>query len=213
MDAIELVKKDHDKVEELFARFKGGSGITGLVRRVTGNVTSRERKSAVAGICHELDVHAKIEEEILYPAIRATGDPELNRGIDEAIQEHARVKEMVADLERNPEGDDLEQRVSELEGCVQHHVSEEESQMLPRVEEMIPVTERSELGRRMQARKRALGAGTKPAAASRLATKSRTGTTAARSRSKTSAARPRSKTKVAAGRSKAKTKAKKRRAR
>jgi hemerythrin superfamily protein len=212
MDAIELVKKDHDKVEALFARFKGGSGITGLVRRVTGNVTSRERKSAVAGICHELDVHAKIEEEILYPAIRATGDPELNREIDEAIQEHARVKEMVADLERNREGDDLEQRVSELEGCVQHHVSEEESQMLPRVEEMIPVTERTELGRRMQARKRALGAATKPAA-SRVAAKSRTGTTAARSRSKTSAARTRSKTKSLAGRSKAKTKAKKRRVR
>ena len=72
MDAIELIMKDHDRVEELFARFKGGGGLTGLVRRVTGNVPARERRTAVEHICRELDVHTRVEEEILYPAAQAT---------------------------------------------------------------------------------------------------------------------------------------------
>src|SRR5204862_944195 len=55
MDAIQLIMKDHDRVEELFARFKGGGGLTGLVRRVTGNVPARERRTAVERICRELD--------------------------------------------------------------------------------------------------------------------------------------------------------------
>ncbi|HJQ84511.1 MAG TPA: hemerythrin domain-containing protein, partial [Candidatus Binatia bacterium] len=139
MDVIEIVKKDHDKVEELFARFKGGGGITGLLNRVTGNVTPRQRKTAVQGICRELDLHAKLEEAILYPAARATGDGELQRMIDESLREHARVKEMVADLrdhDYDPEA--LDTRVNALEECVNHHVREEENEMLPRIEEVMP---------------------------------------------------------------------------
>jgi hypothetical protein len=83
MDAITLIKKDHDKVEELFARYNGGGGLTGLVKRITGNVPVRQKTTALEGICRELDVHARIEEEILYPALRKTGDPELQRQVDE----------------------------------------------------------------------------------------------------------------------------------
>jgi len=190
MDAIELVKKDHDKVEELFARFKGGGGVTGLVRRMTGNVTSRERKTAVAGICQELDVHAKIEEEILYPAIIATGDPELRKMIDEAIREHAGVKAQIAALRQHPDDEDLDAKVSQLESDVNHHVREEENEMLPRVEERIPENERAALGRRMQQRKRALSGRATPATARRASTTKttsrRTTTTAGKK-----AARPR----------------------
>ena len=74
MDATQLLKEDHDKVRTLFKQFRGGSGITGLVKRVTGNVSGRERRAAVEKICHELDVHARIEEAIFYPAVRALGD-------------------------------------------------------------------------------------------------------------------------------------------
>ena len=159
MDAIELVKKDHDRVEELFARFKGGGGLTGLVRRVTGNVPPRQRRLAVEGICRELDVHARIEEEILYPAVRATEDAELQKLVDESLREHARVKEHVAWLCQHHADEELDDRVTALELDVQHHVNEEENEMLPRVEQLLPEAQRAALGRRMQQRKRELGAG------------------------------------------------------
>src|SRR5256885_16924443 len=98
MDVIEIIKKDHDRVEELFRRYRGGGGLTGLVKRATGTVPTRQRKPAVQAICRELDVHARLEEEILYPAARATEDTELRRLVDESLREHARVKELVAEL-------------------------------------------------------------------------------------------------------------------
>ena len=156
MDVIDLVKKDHDRVEELFLRFRGGGGLTGLVRRATGSVPPRQRRSALAGVCRELEVHARVEEEILYPAIRETGDAELGRMLQDAYREHARVKEQLASLRERPEGEDLDARVGALEECVQHHVGEEENDMLPRVAELIDEAKRADLGRRMQAQKRAL---------------------------------------------------------
>src|SRR5580765_6654903 len=162
MDAITLIKKDHDKVEELFARYNGGGGLTGLVKRITGNVPVRQKTTALEGICRELDVHARIEEEILYPALRKTGDPELQRQVDESIREHARVKELVGKLRtRTGEPDaDTDAMVSELQQCVDHHVREEENEMFRRMEEVVPEAERRELGRQLQERKRTLAGGT-----------------------------------------------------
>jgi len=194
MDAITLIKKDHDKVEELFARYNGGGGLTGLVKRVTGNVPARQKTTALEGICRELDVHARIEEEILYPALRRTGDPELQRQVDESIREHARVKDLVGKLRpRTSEPDaETDAMVSELQQCVDHHVREEENEMFPRMEEIVPEPERRELGRRLQDRKRTLGAGT--ARRARPAARGRTRTAAVRrSVAKKTAARPRKK--------------------
>jgi len=155
MDVIEIVKKDHDRVEELFSKFRGGGGLTGLVKRVTGNVSTRQRRTAVVAICRELDIHARLEEEILYPAARATGDGELARQIDESLREHARVKAMVHELQTTSfEGEELDNRVNALEECVSHHVNEEEGEMLPRVDEVMSPEQRADLGRRFQAGKR-----------------------------------------------------------
>jgi hypothetical protein len=97
-----------------------------------------------------------VEEEILYPALRATGDPKLTCLVRESLREHARVKKLVASLRRRPDGGDLDERVASLEECVEHHVNEEERDMLPRVGELVDRTERMALGRRMQQRKRGL---------------------------------------------------------
>jgi hemerythrin superfamily protein len=194
MDAITLIKKDHDKVEELFARYNGGGGLTGLVKRITGNVPARQKTTALEGICRELDVHARIEEEILYPAVRKTGDPGLQRQVDESIREHARVKDLVGKL-RNRTGEpdgDTDAMVSELQQCVDHHVREEENEMFPRMEEVVPEPERRELGRQLQERKRTLASGT--ARRARPAARGRTRTAGVRrSAAKKTAARPRKK--------------------
>ncbi|HJQ85387.1 MAG TPA: hemerythrin domain-containing protein, partial [Candidatus Binatia bacterium] len=144
MDAIELLKKDHGEVTKLFQRFgasKGGRAADPVVRK----------------ICDELDVHARIEEEIFYPAVRRA-DAELAQQVDEALREHGRVKQQVAALrERTERGgrgaNDVGAAVTALQEDVEHHVTEEEGEMFPRVSEAIGARERADLGRRLAERK------------------------------------------------------------
>ncbi len=155
MDATELLKKDHDAVRELFQRFRGGGGITGLVNRVTGNTPDgRQRRATMQKICRELETHTRIEEQIFYPAVRALGDGELNQQVDEAVREHATVKEQIASL-RAVRGDeeDLDSRANSLEQCVEHHATEEENEMFPRLRELMPEQQRKQLGARLRAAK------------------------------------------------------------
>jgi len=155
MDAIEMLTNDHNKVRELFKKFNGGGGITGLVRRSIGSISTGERKNALERICEELEVHTRIEEEVFYPAVAALGDRQLGDQVKEALREHATVKREVAGL-RGSAGDapGVEERMTEFERNVEHHASEEENEMFPRLEEMMPEDERVELAARMRVLKR-----------------------------------------------------------
>ena len=154
MDAIQLLEKDHQKVTELFRRFNGGGGLTGLVKRVTGNVPDRQRRQAADQICRELEMHTTIEEELFYPAVRALNDDRLNGMLAEAFKEHGTVKEHVATI-RNGIGvdSDLQSKMNELQSDVDHHVREEENEMFPRVELLMDAPRRDRLARDMRARK------------------------------------------------------------
>jgi len=211
MDAIELLKKDHQKVTELFKRFNGGGGLTGMVKRVAGSIPERQRRQAADQICRELDVHALIEEEIFYPAVRALNDDELNSQLSEAFNEHATVKRQVAMIRNGIGRDaDLQSKVDELQKCVDHHVSEEEGEMFPRVEELMDEGRRSELGRALQARKsqamparapakRATSGGRTVKATRRRTTSRRTTPSTKRARTRTAArAKPRKRSKAGA---------------
>jgi len=169
MDAMELLTDDHNKVRELFAKFNGGGGLTGLVRRTMGSVSAQERRRAIDQVCKELETHTRIEEQIFYPAVQALGDSELDDQVREALDEHAKVKSEVARLRSMMgNGEDADQLMTELEQNVEHHASEEENEMFPRLVELMPEAERADLGRRLQAAKR----GGSPARAS-----ARTGST------------------------------------
>lgn len=58
MDALELLKKDHDSVRTLFSRYD---------KALTG---SPERETLIQNICHDLEMHAAIEEELFYPTLQ-----------------------------------------------------------------------------------------------------------------------------------------------
>ena len=184
MDAIELLEKDHQKVTELFRRFNGGGGLTGLVKRVTGNVSDRQRRQAADQICRELEVHTTIEEELFYPAVRALNDDRLNGMLAEAFKEHATVKQLVATI-RNAIGvdSDLQSKMNELQSDVDHHVREEEHEMFPRVELLMDAPRRDRLAREMRARKQQ--AQPRPARRRAMATRTRART---RTRRRTTAA-------------------------
>ena len=155
MDIVELLEKEHQEVRDLFQRFFGGGTITRLVKKVVGS-RPRGRKAVAGKICDALDLHTRLEEEIFYPEVRATADEELNKQVDEGEREHAGVKEKVARA-RTLLGDDaaLEETMTAIQGDVDHHVREEETEMFPRLRTVMSEHMLGEIGRRYGARKRA----------------------------------------------------------
>jgi hemerythrin superfamily protein len=120
-DAVALLTTDHDKVKKLFQEFeKADASHQGL------------KHDLAQQICMDLTIHATIEEEIFYPAVRAeTGD---EGQVDEALEEHGSIKEMVEHIRGMAAGDsELDGTVQKLRECVEHHVREEEQEMFPKM--------------------------------------------------------------------------------
>ena len=142
-DAIALLKADHRKVEELFEKFEGARGA--------------DRKQAlVKEICTELSIHAKIEEEIFYPACK--GEIEEEDMLDEAYVEHDGAKVLIAEISRGSSGDEFfDAKVKVLAEMIKHHVKEEEKRsegLFAQAKEA--GLDMDALGERMQARKQEL---------------------------------------------------------
>jgi hemerythrin superfamily protein len=119
-DAIELLTADHEAVKQLFTQFE----------ELTED-EDEQKAALVARICGELTVHAQVEEELFYPAMReAIDDDDM---MDEADIEHASARELIAQLGDLEPGDDhYDARVTVLREYVEHHVKEEEGEMFPR---------------------------------------------------------------------------------
>lgn len=122
-DAIALLTGDHRRVRQLFDEYE----------EIAGQAEQEDLQSELAEqICFELSVHALVEQEIFYPAVRAAiDDDEL---IDEAEAEHASVKDLIGQLEDMQAGEArFDALVKVLSEQVEHHVSEEEGGMFAKV--------------------------------------------------------------------------------
>ena len=121
-DAIAILTADHKKVKALFKQFAKLKDDEG---------DESEKREIVEQICQELTVHATIEEEVFYPAVREELDePDL---MDEALVEHAGAKDLIAQLkEMSPEDDLYDAKVTVLGEQIDHHVEEEEGEMFPK---------------------------------------------------------------------------------
>jgi hemerythrin superfamily protein len=120
-DAIAILTEDHKKVKKLFSEFN----------KLKESGSDEEKSAVVEQICDELTIHAEIEEEIFYPAVReAIDDEDL---MDEALVEHAGAKALIAQLEQmDPEDDLYDAKVTVLGEQINHHVEEEEGEMFPK---------------------------------------------------------------------------------
>lgn len=135
MDAIKLIKQDHETVEGLFKRFEAaGSKAYTTKRRIADRVVK------------ELSVHAAVEEQVLYPKMRELGG-EFEEMVQEAEVEHSEAKNALRALV-SLSGDDpmLDAKMAALMGGVRHHVEEEEKEMLPKFREELSREELEELG-------------------------------------------------------------------
>ena len=146
VDAIALLTSDHQKVKKLFEKFE----------KLKDDNSQDDRKlDIVEEICHELKIHAQVEEEIFYPAVRAAiGDETL---MDEADVEHAAAKHLISQLEAMQPGDDhYDATVTVLCEEIDHHVNEEEKKMFPKTKKAKIDTQM--LGQQIAQRKEELSA-------------------------------------------------------
>lgn len=117
-NAVELLKHDHRVVETLFSKFEDSEG-------------AADKRKLIKTIIDELTVHAKVEEKVVYPVL----DKVEHEMAGEAIQEHHVVKFLLRELKNTTRiTDEIEAKVKVLKEIVQHHVQEEEGEMLPQLE-------------------------------------------------------------------------------
>lgn len=141
-----MLKADHKAVKALFKKFSA-------LKDDRETDSDNEKVDVVRKICEALTIHAAIEEEIFYPAVRASiGDGDL---MDEALVEHAGAKDLISQLQRMDAEDDLfDAKVTVLGEQINHHVQEEEGEMFP--EATKAKVDMAELGALMAARKQEL---------------------------------------------------------
>ena len=141
MDAITLLKQDHRTVEALFRRYESGP-------------QGQEKQDVVHEIIRELSVHAAIEEQVLYPAVRRAF-PKGEDLAEEGIDEHQEVKETLSDLDgMDPSEPGFDPKVRSLIGDVRHHVEEEEGEMFPKLAQALSSDRLDEMGSAMEGAKR-----------------------------------------------------------
>jgi iron-sulfur cluster repair protein YtfE (RIC family) len=124
-DAIAWLRADHEAVRQMIEDFQS------LLDEGAGPA----QRQALAGVlCIRLDVHARLEEEILYPALRER--PECGRALDEAAIEHDVARRLIAEIALLQATDALfDARVTVLGEYVLHHMDEEEDMLLPQLTE------------------------------------------------------------------------------
>ena len=140
MNAVELLKEDHDVVRKLFQDVKESD--------------ESKHPAIFKKIKAELDVHAHIEETIFYPKLQADGDKELVDIVLEGIEEHRQMKMFLSQLADLTEGSEqFEPKLKVLMEDTDHHVKEEEDKMFPLVKEQFDSSTLNQLGDKMVAEK------------------------------------------------------------
>lgn len=138
MNAIELLKADHKKVNALFGKVKA--------------TEESEHKELFEQIKQELEVHTHIEETIFYPAIKE--ESELEDIVLEGIEEHHQAKVLLRELSALTDNSEkFEPKLKVLMEDITHHVQEEEGKMFPQIEELFDEETLMELGAEMEEEK------------------------------------------------------------
>ena len=135
MDAIKLLKNQHDEVKALFKSFEQATD-------------DDEKSDLVAEIADNLAAHAHIEEKLFYPAVYVG---ELKDLLAEAVEEHLAAKRTIADLVKMTPGDqNYDAKVEVLKEQIEHHVEEEEGELFPKVKKTLSGEELDALGEQME---------------------------------------------------------------
>ena len=141
MDALAMLKEDHDKVKKL---------LTELESTTERGVKTRE--DLFARIKSELTVHEIIEEEIFYPALK--DHPKAKDIVLEGYEEHHVVDLLMGELEElDVDDESWGAKATVMKENIEHHIEEEEGEMFKSARSVFDRAELDELGTRMAERK------------------------------------------------------------
>jgi len=139
MDALELLKQDHQAVKDLFDQIDDAED-------------GKQRKKLFDQIDTQLNIHAHIEETVFYPEMQKID--ELKDMVEEALEEHQEVKTLLEEIEGlDPDGDQFSASLEELMENVEHHVAEEEDETFPKVRERCDQATLDRLGDQLESAK------------------------------------------------------------
>jgi hemerythrin superfamily protein len=139
MNATDLLKEDHDRVKEMFDEF-----------RDVAREDRTKKQRLFRRIAAALEVHAEIEEQIFYPAVRGIHTEDAEGITLEAFEEHKIVKTLIGQIESLPKGDPRKDaKMKVLMESVEHHIEEEEDEMFAAANDLGD-EKLEDLGERMQ---------------------------------------------------------------
>lgn len=140
MNAIELLKDDHDRVDRLF-------------QKVKATEEGEEHKKLFEKIKEEFLTHAHIEETIFYPQLKKN---EKTKDITlEGVEEHHQAKILIRELSGlSKDSEKFEPKLKVLMEDITHHVQEEEGEMFPKVKKVLSAAELDKLGKEMEEEKK-----------------------------------------------------------
>ena len=145
-DAIILLKADHAAVKKMFGRQE----------KLTQKDT-QEKQAIFNEIKGALEVHATIEEELFYPAVKKARSEHVKDEVREAYEEHKQIKTLLAQISSiTPADETYDMKIKVLKEDVEHHVKEEEDEMFPDAKKFLGETRLVELGAQLDARKQQL---------------------------------------------------------
>jgi hemerythrin superfamily protein len=140
MNAIQLLKDDHNRVSALFEKFKADE--------------DGDHSELFKEVKMELDTHTHIEETIFYPKLQEEGDEELKDIVMEGIEEHRQAKMFLRELDAlADDSEKFKPKFQVLMEDVEHHVQEEEGEMFKMVQEQFDEATLDELGAEMEEEK------------------------------------------------------------
>ena len=147
MDAISLLKKDHQEIRKLLKRLE-----------TTIEKNGSRQEDLLGRIENEIKAHTTIETEIFYPAFKAAmrsrSDQELYY---DALEEHHVVDLVMPEVKRAPVATEkFAAKAKVLKDLIEHHAGEEETEMFPKARKAMDTAELKQLGQRMRDRKRQL---------------------------------------------------------
>jgi hemerythrin-like domain-containing protein len=139
-DPIKMIKDDHKKVKTLFGKYEE-----------LGDEAFKNKQSLALEIAAALTLHAEMEETLFYPKLKEMFTKEDGSLVEEAYAEHTVAKELIAEIESMDATDEqFDAKVKVLRENIEHHVKEEEDELLPKAEKELPEEELEAIGSEME---------------------------------------------------------------
>lgn len=139
MNAIALLKSDHQAVEKLFSQYEKLS-----------DASADQKRNIIDQIIELMSIHAFLEEQYFYPVVKAELEASKHLVL-ESLEEHGMVKILLSDISNtSPDDERYDAKVKVLMDAVRHHVQEEEDEMFPQVNTALGRKRLEEIGDQLE---------------------------------------------------------------